>query len=319
VEDQNRDIQEATKANSAVLEITSVLTLSALGLLEKLPSRFKKLFCTQAVLDELNEYIIENASGKGGLSIGKIGENYVKEELSPENVRKRKVYFDNIRDFLVQETTITPIMLETDEKEFKWSEMKKVLGPISTASVLAAKEHSSLLLSEDMMLRALAHNEWRVAGAWTQTILFELRQKRIITDDEYCDAVVKLVALNFKFVSVNAEVIIWLYGKKGFQQSPVMKKLYEYFRGPDCSIDSAIGVLSDVVKKVWLEPLLYENKLKILDDVLSVLIDGRPLKQTIELFLLVLKERFYLLQNAYVAIEKYVNIWRQQQMNRSGL
>ena len=319
VEDQNRDIQDTTQADSVVLEITSILTLSALGVLEKLPARFKNIYCTQAVLDELNEYIIENASGKGGLSIGKIGENYVKEELSPEDVRKRRVYFEKIRDFLIQKTTITPIMLGTDDKEFKWNEMKKVLGPISTASVLAAKEHAALLLSEDIGLRALARNEWRVAGAWTQTILVDLRQKRIITDDEYCDGVVKLALLNFKFVSVNAEVIMWLYGKKQFQQSSEMKKLYEFFRGPDCSIDSAIGVLSDVVKRVWLESLLYENKLKTLEDVLSVLVDGRPLKQTVELFLLVLKERFYLLQNAYAAIEKYVNIWRQQQMNRSGL
>jgi hypothetical protein len=76
---------------------------------------------------------------------------------------------------------------------------------------------------------------------------------------------------------------------------------------------------SEVVKKTWLEPLLYENKLAVLDDALAALVHGRPLEQAVDLFLLVLKERFHLIQGAYLAIEKYAKIWRKRQMSKSGL
>ena len=288
-------------------------------MLTRIPMRYKQVYCTQDVIDAISQYIVEQSSCKPALVIGKIGDNYVKEEVSPETVQRRKIYYEGVRDFLISNCSIAPVVLESNDGKAGAPELKKILGPISTSSVYAARNLHSVLISEDAIVRTLARNEWGVSSGWTQTLLLELKLTKIMSEEEYCDCIVKLVMLNYRFVSINSDVIIWILGKRHYKCEHDVNKVFEFFHGPTCSVESAAFVLTDVIKRVWIEQLLYETKLLILDAVLAAMSYGRPLNESIEMWLLLMKSRFLLLPHASAAIEKYVTSWKQRQLSKVGL
>jgi hypothetical protein len=168
-------------------------------------------------------------------------------------------------------------------------------------------------------LRGLARNEWSVRGAWTQSILAELLRSSVLTDFEYIEAVGKLTLLNYKFIFLKADMIMWVLERTKYAITAEVRVFFAIFQGPECTLESAVGVLSDVAKRVWLEPLFYETKLKILDEILGTITKGRPLNESLAFFLVVMKDRFLLMPNAYDAIYKYTDLWRRLQTSKTGV
>lgn len=319
VEEAQREYQSLAKADTIVLELTSLLTFAQLGLLDRLSRRFKSLLSVQPVLDSVIEALAENTLSKPHLTIGKVGEDYVKDEVTPERLAANKRFLEGIRDFLSSQVTIVPVASSLDIKGPRLAELKEIVGPISVSCVLAALEREALLVSDDEMLRALARNDWKVSGVWTQSVLQELRRATALTQEEYVEAVAKLVLFNYRFVSINSEVVLWILSRTDFKITSEAKKFFAVFRAPECTLESAVGVLADVTKRVWLEAALYETKLDILDEILGVIVTVRPTEQAVELFTRVTRASFYLMPRAVDAIERHIGLWHKRQMDRAGL
>jgi hypothetical protein len=83
-------------------------------------------------------------------------------------------------------------------------------------------------------------------------------------------------------------------------------------------LESAVGVLADVTKRVWIERATYETKLDILDEILGVIVAGRPTKAAIEKFTVIVKEAFFLMPTARDAIERHIGLWHKCQMDRAA-
>src|SRR5262249_18077618 len=59
-QEQQQEISLIRNADQTILDLTSILTLAYLNLLEELPHRFKALFVPQALLDEIDHTIARN-------------------------------------------------------------------------------------------------------------------------------------------------------------------------------------------------------------------------------------------------------------------
>ena len=59
-DDNQQETARLLKAEEIVLDLTSILTLRYLDLLERVPSRFKALLVPQALLDEIDETLARN-------------------------------------------------------------------------------------------------------------------------------------------------------------------------------------------------------------------------------------------------------------------
>jgi len=319
IEDVEADLQRAGIAGALMLELTGILTLAQLGLLQELPKRFQKLYSTQAVLDEITRELNENAISKGGMTLGKIGKDYIKHEVTTDQIEKNKRFFESIREFIASHVTIVPVTSELETENSRWTKLKDFLGDVSTTCILAASEYKAVLCSDDEMLRALARNESKVEGFGTQTLLQELLRTSVISQIQYTEAIGKLVLFNYKFVSINAETLMWILEKTKFEITEEVKLFLEGFKGPECTIESAIGVLAEVTKRIWLEGLLYQNKLAALHGLLETLTTGRAIKQTVELFKLVIVDKFFLIPTTGQAVARHIDNWYSQKLNQQGL
>jgi hypothetical protein len=315
--EMKQESETLDSTHKLLLDLTSVLTFAQVGALDPLAQGFE-LLTTQPVLDAVNEAYSSLSMSKPSINVGKQGHQYVKEEITADRIVTNLRFLDRICKFLSQKVKTIPVPSLLDRQAVK-PDLRDFLGPISTASLLASREHNIVLVSDDMMLRALAKNEWNVPGVWSQPVLNHLRSKAIITDATYAEAVAVIAVMNYKFVSVNANAVLWLLGRVNYKMTNEVRRILAIFQGPECTLEPAIEILAEVTKKVWMENTLFHYKIEFLDAVLENLVMGRPTNQVIDLFTLALQIKLILVPKAFEAVERRIKIWKQQSLGRLGL
>jgi hypothetical protein len=192
-----KEVESISNAETLLLELTAILTFAHLGLFDQLAKRFKQLFVTQPIFDVLTEAHSKAILSKPHMTLGKVGEMYFRQEITDEHLSSNARFLDRILSFLSTNTSVIPVSSLLDPAILQ--DIRDFIGPISTASILAAKENNLILFSDDQMLRELGGNEWKIKSVWTQSLLHDFLTKKIITDEEYNDSVINLVLLNYKF------------------------------------------------------------------------------------------------------------------------
>ena len=248
------------------------------------------------------------------MSITKEGDKYVKHEFSADDIKNKKLFLEEIQEFIKSSTEIVSSYAILGLEKDKYEELCKVIGSSSINSTLAAKENDALLYSDDSLSRVLVDHEWGVKGIWTQTILKIMLEKNVITNDEYHKAVTTLALANYAFVSITADDIMWFLESNNMTINDAVEKLFKLLKGPDCSEESALIVLVNLVKKVWLEVGIEAQKINILDLSLKVLTEGREGHKIIKMFRSGLKINFRLLPIHFDQILKHINIWTKQKI-----
>lgn len=96
-------------------------------------------------------------------------------------------------------------------------------------------------------------------------------------------------------------------------------RVFELLQGPDCSEESAITVVADLIRKVWLEATLFHQKLLVLDLALNTLTAGRIRASVIAKLKEALRTRFALMPLALPTVFQTIDLWQQQRMLNTGL
>jgi tetratricopeptide (TPR) repeat protein len=319
-QEQQQEISLIRNADETVLDLTSILTLAYLNLLEELPHRFKGLFVPQALLDEIDETIARNfVDPRPVLSVWKENETYFRKEITPEDYERGRKFLEGIRKFVQTHCTLTPTRTALDVGKVELEQMQNLLGNDAIAAILVAKETTLPLYSDDLGLRLVARNDWKVSGFWTQTLLLDLRDKGLLGEERYRETVQNLVLANYRFVSIDGAGLLWILKTNSFLCTPAVTRVFESLHGPECSDESAVLVLANLVKRIWLEPMLYEQKLLLLDLVLNTLTTGRDLERILNRFKISLKGQFALIPQVLRPISQSIDLWAQQRSLRSGI
>ena len=179
----------------------------------------------------------------------------------------------------------------------KLEQMQDLLGKDAIATIFLAKEKNLPLYSDDLGLRLVARNDWQVSGFWTQTLLLDFRARGLITEDQYRNAVKLLLIANYRFVSIDGAGLLWVLNETGFTPTPAVTRVFESLHGPECTDELVVAVLSELLKRLWLQPMLYEQKLLLLDLVLNTLTTGRDPARILGRFKIALKGQFALISH----------------------
>jgi tetratricopeptide (TPR) repeat protein/transcription elongation GreA/GreB family factor len=319
-QEQQQETALVLSADEIVLDLTSILTLAYLNLLEDVPRRFKALFVPQALMDEIDETMARKFfDPRPVLSVWKENDTYFRKEITPEDYERGRKLLEGIRKFVQTHCTLTPTRTALDVGKVKLEQMQDLLGKDAIAAILVAKETTLPLYSDDLGLRLVARNDWQVSGFWTQTLLLDLRDKGLIAEERYREVVQKLLLANYRFVSIDGAGLLWILKANSFSSTPAVTRVFESLHGPECSDDSAILVLADLVKRIWLEPVLYEQKLLLLELVLNTLTSGRDLERILNRFKITLRGQFALIPQVLRPISQSIDLWAQQRSLRSGI
>jgi len=253
-----------------------------------------------------------------GLSVGKEGDNYIRRERTADQLAAQKNFLERILQFLSENVTTLPVPSLLEENEVT-NELRQLLGPISTASIFAARAEKLPLHSEDEMLRALARNEWRISGMSAQPVLHELVSKNAVSKEECIEAVARLFFMNFRFILIGADHLMWTLKKLEYHITDETKKILAIFHGPQCTFESAIEVLAETTKRMWIESPLYHLKIDLLDAILDALGTNRPTNQVAQHFTGAIRLKLFVAPNAADAIAERVRSWKERKLGRVGI
>lgn len=312
------EIRFLSQADKAVLDFTALLTLAHVQLIDRLPNRFSRILIAQSTLDQINQILATDFFGpRPSMVVWKEKDQYLRQDVTAESFENGRRFLQQILGFLESKAEIAPANLALNLSRAELNGFEDTLGRYSIDTILIAKELDAPLYADDLMLRMLARNDWQVEGFWTQTLLADMQHRGVISDDEYHGAIRVLALSNYYFLSVNADDLIWILRKHDFVVTGVVAHVLRILSGPDCSPESSLTVLSELIYRLWLEPISEVQKVLILDQVLATLIAGRhdliwPLIRKLKS---ILQKRFARVVPWYSQeVMRNIDLWTQQRL-----
>lgn len=193
-----------------VLDLTGIITVTNLKITDKLTSEFGKPIVSQSVLDSLKHILGEHKKHEreGYSTISKRGTKYIRDEITPERVKKKTEYVQKLVDWIKSEAEILPNQQALKINAKKRQEMEEVLSKTSVDTILLATKKGRILLSDDERLRMIAASEFSVTSTWTQPLLMKLQELGIIDSDEYKLAVIQLAMFHYRHTTISPDILL---------------------------------------------------------------------------------------------------------------
>lgn len=276
---------EADRARSAlcesddiVLDMLALLTIHELGLVEHLRRRFHRIAVPQAVLDELRQLVYETTLPKRPR--GHIGKNldgsYSLVELSDDEWAAHAGFTRSLLE-LAESFEAMPSYPVLDAEPDTRAVFADALGNAGVAAIFAGggdADERPLLVSDDLGLATLA-SAFGAKAVNTQAVLLELRRSGELTDEQYSAFVARLAQLHYRFVRVEAADIHRLLEANGYITDEASGALIATLEGPECSLESAVRVVSTLIAAIGLRHP--PNEALIIPALLAALDRGREM------------------------------------------
>ena len=309
-EEQEEESEIANTSKKVSVDLIGLLTLAHIDCLDILPKLFDEIYVSQSALDELIQ--IQNiAKKKGYMTIGKYKGQYIKEEISPEDVQKKISFLNTIKSFVTSHCEVRGLKNPPSQSE---ESLRELLGKSSIDILLIAKENGLPIYSDDKSLREIAFNEYHIKGFNIQNLLKVALNRRIIEENFYNDKIIGLILSGYSYISISPQTLLFSARKNDFKMVEETNRLFGVLESSETSLSSALAVLSDFVKLVWLEPITIEKKLMYLDLSLKALTNERGISNTLERFKKIIADRLILLPLHSNVILKNIDLWKKGQV-----
>lgn len=311
--DREEDIKNISHATCVVMDVTALLTVRYLGLEEPLAKRFDKIYVTQSIVDEVNNSLRKLDDIKPKMTVGKIDDKYIRHEVTEEALEREKTFLEGIPAFVRSSMEVKPTTAALKISKEKMAEFEENLGKSSIDAILVSEDKKALFYSDDLGLRALANNEWSIKGTNSLVVLLDLIEKKIISSDQYYDAITRLAVANYEFISINADGLLNILKQNGMVVSRTVAKVIQTLEGPACDEKSAVIVCSELLKKLWLDPTVLEHHRQwVLDSILQVMVTGRIGSNILDKLKDAVRVKLRLVPWAQKDILQSMEIWRRQ-------
>jgi len=116
---------------------------------------------------------------------------------------------------------------------------------------VVSKSRAVAYYADDAPMRSLASNSHGVASFCTQALLRAAKEKKVITDLQYEDAIITLLRHNYYFVSESFETLGRLAKSEDFQPSEIAKTMLRRVADPKVDQNTAIQIASDFCFFIW--------------------------------------------------------------------
>ena len=200
---------EYIKAASGVVLDTYTAWLSViLDLIPVLKNLFARIAIPQSVIDELiawrQEY--ESHGDEPIQTIGYKDGQYFREEVSPDRVAAAIRTIQSAIDQLRSNFEVVPAVIPDLASEFE-QKLHSLGGSEMFHPVYAAKNEGLLFLSDDMLMRGLAHETASVDGVWLQAVLMIAYDQRLLSLGDYAEAVLQLALRGHNHVTLEVPTL----------------------------------------------------------------------------------------------------------------
>lgn len=256
-----------------VLDLTGIVTITNLKITKQLVSQYGKPIVSQSTLDSLRQLLSKQRDRErdGYATIGKKGANYIKDEITPERVKKKIDYVQTLIDWIEKEADILPNTQALKMNAKKRQEMEEILTKTAVDTALLASEKNRVLLSDDERLRMIAESEFKVSSTWSQPLLTKLQSLEFITGDEYKLAVIQLTMFHYRHTNIGPDILLKAAEEAEWaSKSPFTDVMSEIVR-KDITEDSLVVVITGFLILLWRQPITYAQRQFLTQYVVSAM------------------------------------------------
>lgn len=316
--DDIRRQDAAVRDNGRItLDLSALLTLEHLGLTDRLLSLFTEVLVPQAALDEINQELVDvRLSGPKAGNIARDGARYAYQEETAESWQSQIASLERMRDFINSQTKVVPVTGALEMGRERFDKLSQAVGEGSLAAILVAKEHGALLYADDLGLSHLARNEEGVESVWTQTMLVLARERGAITAEEYREALLKLMLANYYNAFFTEDDMKWVLRRNNFGLTGEVTRMVGFLQGPECDEDAAVIIASELIRYVWLQSAVEQQRWLFLDFGLNALVKGRNGGAVLAKLKRHVRAKFALLPLDLPRILQSIGLWERQTSGR---
>lgn len=262
---------------------------------------------TLTVIDQEVDQLEKSRKLGGYLSVVKTEDGYTRYQVTVDDLQLRIDYLQRFRTELLKRVTVITPTLSDDFLGKK--ELDELVGQSFNDSILDAKEHGYILLSDDGTLRHLAMDDKGVVGFSNRMLLDYLQAKGIMDRHTWSRMVAKLVQHNYKGMPVTGEMIYECFDADGFRPGIFSE------RAVSTLVSEPNPTVKAVVAADFLQALFSNNLMDKRDTAAVWLLNKYFMLNTSlvskRLLLKVIDERFRFLPNQKERLKQIIKQYQQ--------
>lgn len=304
-----------TPAPRLAADITSIHIARLLKVEDKIVNHFGKFLVAPTTLFSLYIKLEELKKNRGSslLSLSEKDGTLYRNEISSNEVEQTILYLEELVDWIKSNCEISPHRIGYDiERNYK-AELKETILPEFLDTFLIAENEHYLLFTEDERLSQIAILEVGAKRAWMQPVLITLKNKGVITDKEYDEAILTLTFTNLTHIHFNEKTLLKAAEKSDWQPVAYYLNAVRRLRGGNAEVNSATDVALNFLIVLNNSSVTPERRKKLIFSLLGNLVYLRNRDDTLRM--LIFKILLRLNPNPYLrnAILTDIAFWKNYQ------
>lgn len=314
LQDQYQEQQFAGTEQNITIDLLGLFTLAGLDRLDLLPKMFKNIYVSRSIKDEIAdiEQHLQAFAAKGYTTVFKRDDKYYREEITPETLERNLTFLSKIQQFIKDNCEITGVKPPFSTQRRILTE---IIGHSSADSIFVCKDKNTPLYSDDLFLRKLGQNDYEIRGFSSQSLLRAAFERDLLSRDEFHSAIEKLLLSSYKYVAISGAFLLYIAEKVSF--NPSDEKMYRVLRNiesPETTSSSALIVLGDFIKGIWINVKLLPTKQLYLDMALQALTKRRSITKLLPRFRDIIQIKCYLIPIQANEIMREIDKWKDSQL-----
>ena len=271
-----------------VVDLIALITIHEIGAADTVIKAFGTLSIAQSTIDELESIITqrEMLSKQEGMSVGKEGDQYVKTDLNPEDIRRNVEYLTSIIKWIWENCEVDPCTRALEMNQLRKQEFYDLFQPLFVDTILIASQPGYLLFSDDERLRSYAKTnfgidagtDFHVDGVWTQVVLQHCVNRNLLDKVEYDKMTIKLVCSHYYHTTFDTDVLIEAARQSDWKPDEPYNTLVQTLGDQSGNLLSALNVAVDFLFELWIQPILVDQRKSLTFRLLDELTSGREIR-----------------------------------------
>jgi len=294
-----------------IIDLISILTLFEIGFENRVIEIYGKLGIAQSTIDFIKIEIDhrKSFSSKSTSSIGKLGDKYIIYETNPEDIKKTIEHLEKILTWISKNCEVIPAKASLKLEEEQRKRLYDFFGTSFIDTIFIASEEGKLLYSDDLLLRIFSKEKYDVNGVWTQILLFDSRNKNIITKDDYTSYVMKLASLYYFHTAIEEAVLLKAAEHSNWYPKWPYTNVLQMLSGEHADDDSALIVSVNFLYSLFDLPIIDFVRENLIYVLLEKLLLGRNRKIMIDRMKKRIKNKYRLVTPEEIKLIETVQHW----------
>jgi hypothetical protein len=311
-EERNYADSIITNGVKLIADPIALMTIHSIDIADFIVNRYGKIGVAQSTINLFSDIVNERKGiqSKGFMVIGKVGDGFVRHEISPEDIKQNLEYLEKVLNWTNINCEVVPCKAALTMKRDQRRQLEKMIGSSSIETVLIASEPGTVLFTDDEPLRVLAKREFNANGVWTQVLLMKSLNDGTLDRGKYNECVIQLINLNYRHTIIDALNLVEAAKHSGWAPKPPYTTVLRILGGQYSNENSALIVGANFLYELFKQTMLTQQRDQLILALLDTITSKRNPRIVIGKLKKLLERRFYIIPLSLGQVFSIIDSWQ---------